>query len=79
MQASEFIIRKTLMNIYKAFVRPHLDYDDVLYEQVFNSFFHEKLESVQYNACLALTGVIQGTTKKIYQELGLESHRVRRC
>ena len=32
MQASKFIIRKTLMNIYKTFVRPHLDYDDVLYE-----------------------------------------------
>ena len=41
--------------------------------------FHEKLESIQYNACLALTGAIRGTSKeKIYQELGLESLQIRR-
>ena len=32
------------------------------------------MESIQYNAYLAITGVIQGTSKeRIYQELGLES------
>ena len=31
-------------------------------------------ELLQYNACLAVTGTIRGTSKeKIYQELGLES------
>ena len=36
----------------------------------FNVPFHEKLESIQYNACLALTGAIRGISKdKIYQEL----------
>ena len=45
----------------------------------FNVPFHEKLESIQYNACLALTGAIRGTSKeKIYQELGLESLQIRR-
>ena len=39
------------MAIYKAYVRPHLDYDAVLYDQAFNGLFHEKLESIQYNAC----------------------------
>ena len=39
----------------------------------------KKLESIQYNACLALTGAIRGSSKeKIYQELGFESLRVRR-
>ena len=28
--------RTTLITIYKAFIRPHLDYGDVLYEQAFN-------------------------------------------
>ena len=42
------------------FVRPHLDYGDILFDQTYNSPFHEKLESVQYNACLALTGGIRG-------------------
>ena len=37
-------------------------------------FSHQKIESLQYNAALAITGAIRGTLKeKIYQELGLES------
>ena len=37
-------------------------------------FFHQKTESLQCNAALAITGAIRGTSKeKIYQELGLES------
>ena len=33
-----------------------------------------KIESVQYNACLAITGAIRGTSKKkLYDELCLES------
>ena len=40
---------------------------------------YEKLESIQYNAWLALTGAIRGSLKeKIYQDLGFESLRVRR-
>ena len=43
------------------------------------SAFHDKLESIQYNACLAITGAIIGTsTENIYQELGLESLKSRR-
>ena len=41
--------------------------------------FHQKLESIQYNACLAITGAMRGTSKeKLYQELGLESLQLRR-
>ena len=71
--------RTTLITIYKAFIRPHLGYSDVLYDEVFNDSFKEILESFQYNASLALTGAIRGTSKgKIYQKLGLESLRDRR-
>ena len=66
--------RQALVTIYKAFVRPPLDYGDVVYDQAFNNSFHAKMESIQYNAYLAITGAIRGTSKeKIYQELGLES------
>ena len=69
--------RAALITIYNAFVRPHLDYGDVIYDQAFNTSFHEKLESIKYNVCLALTGAIRGTSKeKIYQELGLESLQI---
>ena len=56
--------KTALITIYKVFIRPHLDYGDVLYDQAFNKSFKEKLESIQYNACLALTGAIRGTSKK---------------
>ena len=38
------------------------------------SFFTYKLEKVQYRPCLALTGAIQGTSRrKRFDELGLHS------
>ena len=71
---SNLLPRQALVTIYKAFIRPHLDYGDVLYDQAFNNSFHAKMESIQYNACLAITGAIRGTSReKAYQELGLES------
>ena len=55
-------------------VKPHLDYGDILYDQAFNLPFHQKLESIQYRACLTITGAIRGTSReKVYQGLGLES------
>ena len=41
--------------------------------------FHQKLESIQHNSALTLTGAIRGTsTEKIYNELGLETLEKRR-
>ena len=47
--------RPAIKTIYKAFVRPHLDYGDVIYDKAYNETFHQKLASIQYNACLALS------------------------
>ena len=71
--------RSSLLIIYKSFIRPHLDYGDVVYDQPNNASVSEKLESLQYNAALAITGAIRGSSKeKLYQELGLESLKDRR-
>ena len=71
--------RKSLVTIYKAFLRPLIDYGDIIYDQPQNKSFSEKLEGVQYEAALAITGAIQGTSRdRIYQELGLESLKSRR-
>ena len=71
--------RSALLTIYKSFVRPHLDYGDVIYDKMFNESFHTKLESLQYNATLAITGAIRGSSsEKLYKELGLESLKSRR-
>ena len=44
---------------------PHLDYGDILCDQTFNNSFHENLESIQYNAAVAIipsaTTVVQET------------------
>ena len=71
--------RSSLLTIYKSFIRPHLDYGDVIYDQPNNNRLSEKMESIQYNAELAITGAIRGTSReKLYQELGLESLTERR-
>ena len=42
--------------------------------RVYNETFHQKLESIQYKACLTLSGAIRGLLReKLYQELALES------
>ena len=71
--------RPTLLTIYKAFIRPHLDYGDTIYDQADSDSFHQKLDSIRYNEALAITGAIRGTSsEKLYQELGLKSLRQRR-
>ena len=71
--------RNALLTIYKSFVRPHLDYGDIVYDRPNNESFISKLEQVQYNAALAITGAIKCTSRsKLYNELGLESLESRR-
>ena len=66
--------KHSLLINYKSFIRPHLDYGDIIYDQPNNQALSNKLEAVQYNAELAITEAIRGTSRtKIYQELGLES------
>ena len=74
--------------MYKMYVRPHLDFCDVIYTpkicNMFDSSFllsnwMDLIERVQYQAALALTGTWKGTsTNKIYEELGWESLSDRR-
>ena len=69
----------SLLIIHKSFVLPHLEYGDLLYDKPNNQSLCPKIETVQYNAVLAITGAIQGTSQiKLYNELGLESLEFRR-
>ena len=72
--------RGALLTIYnKSFIRSNLDYGDFLYDKLNNENFQQKLEKVQYRACLAITNAIQGTSKeRLYDELGLYSLAKRR-
>ena len=55
-----FPYRVYVLRIYKSIVRPHLDYGDVIYDQPNNSTLLDKIESIQYNAALAIIGAIKG-------------------
>ena len=72
------IPRNSLLTIYKSFIRPHIDYGDIIYHQPNNGSLCQKIESIQYQAALAITGAIHGTSQtKLYQELGIESMKLR--
>ena len=86
---SRYLPRPSLDQIYKLHVRSHFDYCDIIYHvpPVDNPYSHEctqsllmnRLESMQYNAALAVTGAWRGTSReKLYQELGWESLSNRR-
>ena len=66
--------RDVLDQIYKLYVRPHLDYGDIIYHKYDPEFkldFTKWHESTQYSAALAVSGAWRGTnTDKIYEELG---------
>ena len=53
--------RSALLIIYRSFIRPHLHYGDMIYDQPENKSFSSEIESVQYNASLTITGAIRGT------------------
>ena len=68
---SSYVPVKTLDQIYKMYVRPHLDFCDVIYhipeiDSLFYSssrlsYWMNRIENLQYQAALAITGAWQGT------------------
>ena len=86
---SQHLPLKTLDQMYKIFIRPHFDFCDPIYHtpQVTNPFessitlnaLMERVEKIQYQALLAITGTWQGTSRnKLYDELGWKSLSDRR-
>ena len=91
---SKYLPLRTLILMYKSLVRPHLDYCDTIFHVpppdngIFDNnpnnmgilpILMKKIESVQYQAALAITCAWKGTSRiKIYEQLGLESLSDRR-
>ena len=50
------------------FFRPHLDFDDTLYDKPEYQNFINKAEKVQHKACLAITGAIQRTLRELFYD-----------
>ena len=86
---SKFLPLKTLDQMYKVLVRSHLDYCDIIYHipshqtqaplgVTLNSLM-EKVERIQYQAALAISGAWRGSSRsKLYEELGWETLSDRR-
>ena len=86
---SRFLPLKMLDHMYKALVRSHLDYCDIIYHipshqnqaplgVTLNSVM-EKIERIQYQSALAISGAWHGSNRaKLYEELGWESLSDRR-
>ena len=66
--------RNSLLTICKTFVRPILHYANIIYDKPLTGSLKDKLEMVQYNAALVISGAFNGTSRdRIYKELDLES------
>ena len=86
---SKFLPLKTLDQMYKALVRPNLDYCDIIYHipsrqnqaplGVALNLVMEKVERIQYQSALAISGAWYGSNRaKLYEELGWEALSDRR-
>ena len=50
----------SLLTIYKLFIRPHVNFGDVIQGQPLSESFSNKIKTVPYSAALIHTGPIQG-------------------
>ena len=86
---SSYAPKRTLDQIYKIFVRPHLDYCYNIYHlpsltnpsdsSINLNFMMQSLESTQYQAALDVLGAWKGSSKiSMYEEIGWESLSDRR-
>ena len=73
------IPRHSLIAIYKSITTPHFYSCDIIYCQLNNEIFYNRIEKMQYNASLAITSAIRKTSQtKIYRELGVAFLKFRR-
>ena len=70
--------RKTLEILYKAYILPHLDYADVVWDNCSIALTNE-LENTHLDALRTITGSVRGTSHiKLYTESGFIPLKVRR-
>ena len=79
---AKYVSRDVRDQIYKLYVRLHLDYSHIIYHKPDPEFTHDmtkRLERIQYSAALAVSGAWRSTNiDRLYEELGWESIYYRR-
>ena len=48
----------SLITIFNQLIRPHLDYQNINYDRIYNTLFHQNIKSTQYNAALVITNAV---------------------
>ena len=80
---AKYVSRDVRDQIYKLYVRPDLDYGDIIHHKHDPKVTHDmtkRLERIQYSAALAVSGAWRGTNiDRLYEELGWESLYYHRC
>ena len=79
---AKYVSRDVRDQTYKLYVRPHLDYGDIIHHKHDPEFTYDmtkRLERIQYSAALAVSRAWRGTNiDRLYKELGWESLCYRR-
>ena len=72
-------MESSLLKMNKSSAQTYLGYGHFIHDQAYNIYFQNKIESIQYNATLTVTGTIRASTReKLYQEIGLETLQQKR-
>ena len=75
---SRWVTSKVLDQTYKMYVRPHLEYGDIIYHDQLSDMM-DALERIQYQSGLVVSKCWKGTNRaKLYDQLGWESLSERR-
>ena len=89
-QIKKYVSPRVLAKNYFAYVRPHLDYGDIIVHQAYlnkpliydfksSSILLDKMDMVQYDAARIVTGAWRGSPRKqLFDELGWDSLNNRR-
>ena len=76
---SKNVDRKTKLRIYSLFIRPRIEYANVVYGSNLTQAQCENLEHVQRKALLYCTGAYQHTSHaKLLRETGIDASSIRR-
>ena len=59
-KSSNCLSHDSPVTLYKAFIRPHLDYADTIYDKLNNINICNKIKSPQCNAAVAIPEAIRG-------------------
>ena len=88
-QLKKWVSHEVLENIYKLYVRPNLDYADIIlhkaeenvpvFYKINGNSYMKQIEQIQYEAARIITGAWKGTKREdLYDNLGWESLNERR-